>query len=338
MRKILTVFIVFILAFCLVLSACSKKGTADTGVDGSKSGDVGKHNPLSRIMIVFSTEQENLWTKQVKVGISHFLTNKEYEIEEIYLNILPQSDDNFKINAGQMAINRFNIYQPGIVLAVDDPAQQYFARHLIGRTDVDIVFCGLEKDPSIYNYPQANVTGIMSRPQIKQTLQLLDQLISGIETYTLITDKSDKSELFLRYIKGSNLKIDMDILQTDNLDDWMSIIKNLKSDAVIFYNYDKISGAEGPAELMDWTVQNLTIPSIAFTEAAIEKGILLGIIESGYEHGAVAAKSVNKIVEGKKPNQIVIALGREGLSYINKNTAVKLGLNYNNLDFDKELE
>lgn len=52
----------------------------------------------------------------------------------------------------------------------------------------------------------------------------------------------------------------------------------------------------------------------------------MGNVESGYEHGQLAAEMAVKIINGKKANDIKIVTASEGTVLVNQKTAENLGL------------
>ena len=325
---------IFLLVILSLLSfSCSKsKSNNEPESYGNKYA-----NRKPRILVVHSYTADNTWTKSENQPINDAFLEDGYEFETFYMNITAKSDLNFKNNAGNTAMEKFNDYKPDIVVAADDEAQEYFASKLAGRDDVDIIFCGLEGDPARYNYPNKNVTGVLERPQVNKAIKLVQSLVPGTNSFMIMTDRSEASKLFMTYLKGMNLGYDINVQDADNYTEWKEKVYGITAKALILYKYDEISGTT-PEELIKWTVNNVSVPTIAFTESAVQNGILLAVVESGKEQGSLVAKFVKFLVQGRKAKQIPISLGRDGLVIVNKKQAEKLKLDLEKIHIDKTIE
>jgi len=328
---------IFLLVIISIMSimfvSCSKSKSGN--VQGPEVNKYANRKP--KIMVVNSYTIDNAWTKSESQPVTDFLMANGNEFETYYMNITAVSDENFKKEAGRAAMQRYNEFKPDIIVTTDDEAQEYFAGSLAGRNDIDIIFCGLEGDPALYNYPNINVTGILERPQINNAILLLQSLMKDLNTFTVVTDRSEASNLFITYLKGMNLQHSITIQTAGNYTEWKEKIYGVTSKAIILYKYDEISGTT-PAELVKWTVNNVSVPTIAFTESAVQDGVLLALVESGKELGSLVSKFIKFIEEGRKVNQIPISLGRAGLVFVNKKQADKFKLNISQIHIDKLIE
>jgi len=308
-----------ILVFCVLLIVLND--TKCSTVDKQLKSQV-------KILIVHSYSIEYPWTRAVDGGIKEVLKNKGFEIKTFFMDTKRNTDEDYKIDAGKKALEVVGQFQPDVVITTDDNAQQYVGRLLVNNETLSVVFCGVNEEISKYGYPGNNVTGIREHPYILSTLGLLKKVVPGVGTFTVLTDKSPSSRGFVEYLKTLNLPFRIErIVETDQFEQWKNEASNIGSDAVITYLYHTVrenGKTVLPKDVIAWTIRNITKPTVGFFDFAIKDGVLLGHVESGFEHGELAAKKTLLILAGKKAAEIPVTTARKGLIMVNKTTARKL--------------
>lgn len=327
--------IAFGAAFTL-MSSCKEKTATQESADkaqavASQSAAAPTAMPR-RVLLVESYHAEYPWVAAIDQGVGERLRQANIPFEVFYMDTKRKTDDAWKREAGALATKKFDEYRPGIIIAADDNAQQFFGKNYVDGK-VPLVFCGVNHDPSRYGYPARNVTGIIERPNLKQTLQLM-QRIKPIKTFALISDDDPTSVGTLNYLK--QVKVDEKLVEARNIEtfaDWQKAIRefNGKVDAVGIFNYHtlKKSGATtsmDPVEVMTWTIENLSIPSMGFQDFTMQDGALLGVAESGVEQGHRAAEYAIKILDGTPPASLPVVPNEMGSMMLNKSTADRLKL------------
>ncbi len=301
---------------------------------GCGSSDPRKHEK-PRILIVHSYHLEYPWTHAIDDGIMSVLGTKGYTIQKVFMDTKRNTEESFKIAAGKKALAIVKKFKPDIVLATDDNAQEYCAQFLVNKTNLSIVFCGLNEEISKYHYPGNNATGVTEQPLIRSSLDFLKKLALNIRSFTILTDKGNTSEGFVAYFKKQKLPVQIDqIVITESFDHWKDVVKKLRSDALIIYTYhtihDKGKYVE-PTTVMEWTTQHLKKPSVGFFDFSIAGGVLLGDVESGFEHGQLAGQRAIEILDGKKTTELPVVEACRGMFLINAKTAAKLGIDISSL-------
>lgn len=296
-------------------------------------GDTADRNHSgARVMVVHSYHIEYTWTKSIDDGIMSVLRDRGYTVEKYFMDTKQNTDEAFKIKAGREALAKIDSFKPAVVITSDDNAQEYMGKFLVNRNDVSVVFCGVNLDMKIYNYPAVNVTGVLERPFVRSTIGLLQKVAPGIKSVTVFTDRSPTSKGFIDYITSLELDVKIDqIIESDDLDEWRRTFKTIKSDAVVTYLYHTVRQNGKPVlpkEVMQWTTEQMDRPSVGFFYFAIEDGVLLGHVESGFEHGELAARQAVEIIDGKKAVEIPVITASKGLIMVNDKTARKLGIDW----------
>ena len=225
-------------------------------------------------------------------------------------------------------------FQPDVVIAVDDDAQEYFARGLGGRDKPQVVFCGVSADPFRFGYPAKNVTGILDRPFLKETARLLSAIDPKIRRLAFVSDKSETGDALLDYLKAQNIA-PMSVTayeRANTLQEWKEAVLRHQndSDAVVVGMYRGLS-SQGqpnvdPEEVMDWTVSASRLPVAGLVDYAVENGALGGVVESSFEQGLEAGELVKRVLAGGSAGDIPIAVGTKGAKIFNMRAAQRWGL------------
>jgi len=309
MKKRMTIWFVILVISLLFYLGCSKNGDS-----------------ANKILVVHSYNLDYEWTKKINDGIDENLEGKDYIVETYFMDTKRHTSEEFKINSGKKALQKVKSFKPDVIIASDDNAQEYFGKIVVEKFDIPLVFCGVNSDIQKYNYGNKNVTGILERPKINKTLNILEEALGSIDTYTIINDNSptavgfiDNFILLEKYDKVKNTVLTNDFME------WKSAVNNLDTDALIIFTYHTIEGVKA-AEVMKWTRENVNIPSVGFLDFSVSDGLLMGVVESGYEHGKIAANMAGKILDNTAANKIKIVTASQGKVLVNKTTAEKLGL------------
>jgi ABC-type uncharacterized transport system substrate-binding protein len=283
-----------------------------------------------RLLILQSYDRDYAWTRDVDVGINRVLKDRnDYSVRWFYMDTKRHPWHDYKVNVGKTVEKLIENWQPNVVIAVDDDAQEYAMKSFINRPDIKIVFSGMNGSLADYGYDHANnVTGILERKPLdalKETLLLITaaQKRSRPLRIMFLGDASESvrkdEEEFRRFDWGPIQVLDSRFAKT--FDEWRSAVEFCNGgnvDFIITANYRKIQrnkDAKGlmPArEVLKWTDQNSRVPVIGTNAFFVEDGGTLAIGTSPYEQGEVALSMVNDILyKGKKASDIPVQSTRQ---------------------------
>jgi len=315
--------------------------------DGPRRDPAGK-----RILLVHSYHPEYPWVAAITAGVQHELAGSGTHLEIFYMDTKLRTSEAWKQEAGRLARQRLAAFNPDVVITADDNAQQYFAQELagdnlgdnLGRSPSDypsgspgdnlgIVFCGVNADPSLYGFPAPNATGIIERPHFIQTLGLARRL-GPIQRIAMLSCDDETSRGAFSAMKQTDLDVEVvEWLLTNSFPQWQDAVLrwNGTVDAIGIYMYhtlhDTTTGVSmDPGQVVSWTSQVATVPTLGFFDFAIENGLLIGQVESGFEHGQRAAHYALEILRGRSPGSLPVRRADVGILMVNKTTARRLGI------------
>jgi len=302
--------------------------TADHAEINSGSG-------RKRVLLVHSYHAGYPWVETITQGVESAINVDGPELQVFYMDTKRHTDESWKIEAGKRAKELVKSYRPDVVLAADDDAQQYFAMSYV-NTSLPIVFTGVDADPSKYGYPSANVTGVIERPHLRESLALARRL-RPLRRIAVLSCHDSTSIVALGFMKQEQLDVEVsEWLMVDDFDQWKQAVQrfNTSVDGLIIRSYQavKTPGSEvnvDPREVATWTAENATIPTIAFHDFEIRDGLLVGVVKSGQEYGRKAMDYALQILGGTNPSSLPVVRSEVGIPMINATTARHLGITLN---------
>jgi len=285
-----------------------------------------------RVLLVHSYHPEYPWVDSVTQGVKAAMQGTGLALEVLYMDTKRHTDEAWKTEAGRRARQKVDEYRPDVVLACDDDAQQFFARSYVNTT-TPLVFTGVDADPSKYGYPAANVTGVIERPHLKESLALAQRLRS-IRRVAVLSCRDSTSVAALGFMKQEQLGVEVaEWLLVEDFDQWKLAVArfNESVDALIIRSYQAVKqpGTQvnvDPREVAAWTARKATIPTIAFHDFEIRDGMLVGTVKSGQEYGRQAMEYALQILRGTSAASLPVTRAKMGIQMVNSDTAAILGI------------
>jgi ABC-type uncharacterized transport system substrate-binding protein len=273
-----------------------------------------------RILILQSYATDYFWTKNVDVGIKRILSKHPYNTVRFhYMDTKNHPDEAFKKKAGILARSVVDRWQPNVIIAVDDDAQEYVAKYYVNNPHIKIVFSGVNGTIEPYGYDKANnAAGIVER----KPLQAVKDALIGIskqngknpdKTPIKVINLGDTSGSVKddeKFIKKFNWEPQVKLVQSSlvvTYDDWKNVIINDANDKIDFLllsNYRKLWRSKTdktlvpPKEVVKWTLENSRVPGITTNGFGVDDdGYMFAIGVSAFEQGEVAAADAIDIIE-----------------------------------------
>lgn len=276
------------------------------------------------ILVLHSYDPDYAWVRDINVGLNRVFERKYlYQVRWYYMDTKRHPSAAFKASAGVAARNVIAATRPDVVIAIDDDAQQYAARHYANDARIKIVFAGVNREAADYGYAGAtNVTGVLERiPLAAMREALLSARGFGTSgrpaRVAFIGDRSETVDGDARQVRRyawAPLQLGT-VLQVGTWTEWQAGVRALSAthDVVLVGGYRGLRRAAGtdaapgtasmsasalvPAqEVVAWTEAHSSAPVISFNGFYIEDGGMLAIGSSPYEQGELAGRRALQIV------------------------------------------
>ena len=265
-----------------------------------------------RILILHSYGPDYAWTRDVDIGIRRVLADSgSYVLRWHYMDLKRHPWPESKTAAGTQARHAIDDWQPDVLIAVDDDAQEYAAKYYANKPGIRIVFAGTNGSVAPYGYDKAdNVTGILERKplaSLRDALMQLGVVHKGPLRIVEICDASETVQLDHAFIAGFDWKplrySGSHLVET--YDDWKMAILNAgkEADVILTTNYRRLSRSATdrtlvpPEEVLAWTEAHSTLPLIGVNVFFVEDGGMLAIATSPFEQGETAARMAREIID-----------------------------------------
>ncbi|MCJ7544081.1 MAG: hypothetical protein MUP47_05870 [Phycisphaerae bacterium] len=281
------------------------------------------------------------WTENQFSGFKDALhgLNVEYKVYE--MDAKRQSSKEHLQQASDEARQLIEEWKPDLVYTSDDAAQQYVAIHY-KNSSIPFVFSAVNASPEDYGYVGTkNMTGVLEREHIVQTIRLLRQLVPNVRRIAIISDPAPMwrpvAQRINQRIKEGEELADISVVADDvveTFEDWQRTIMSYqdKADAIAILGAFNIRGPDGKnltyEELGRWTAENSNVPEFSFWADRVSKGGgLCAVAVSGFAQGQEAGKIARAIlVNGKSPSSIPMTATLKGEPVISLPRAQRLGL------------
>jgi ABC-type uncharacterized transport system substrate-binding protein len=286
-----------------------------------------------KVLVVMSYEEELDWCKEMKAAIDSALRNT-CEIKYFYMDTKNNLADGPRKAADAFAL--YQEFQPDGVIAADDNAQSMFiVPYLKEKVKTPVMFCGVNADPEKYGYPASNVSGILERMHINESIALATQLVPSIKTFAGIEKSSptgeayqktfhDEADTYLAKFVGFELP--------KTITEAVAAAEKLKTECDLLFmaTMKGIPDENGKPLTEKEAIQRVTAafgkPTFSNVEHGVKYGILCAVVQRGWEQGETASKMLLEAMKGKPVSEIPIVQNQNGKSIINVTVMKALGL------------
>jgi len=299
-------------------------------LNGRTQDHIGK-----KVLVVHSYDRNFAWTADIDAALQRIFAKHKILVRTIFLDANIHRDKAELTAAGQAAAEVLREFEPDVVVTSDDDAQRYFAARFAGNSSAPaFVFCGVNQNPAQYGYPALNVTGVVEKLAWSESIELLRRMRPDIRRIIVVLDTRPSSLAGATQMRLSTPgDIEAEWVVVDTFDKWRQIIlsSGAAHDAIAILTYHNLLDANGEpvpdSEVMRWTAKYTAIPSLGFFDYTVADGALCGVIQTGFEHGTLAAGMALRILGGTLPADIPIVDKTQGLIMLNLKTAKKLRMN-----------
>jgi len=285
------------------------------------------------VFVVMSYEQDNPWCQEIKNGIDSALTGSS-EITYFYM------DTKINREGGEhKAREAYALYQktkPDGVITVDDNAQQMFVLpYLKNKVKTPVMFSGVNAEAEKYGYPASNVSGILERGHIRESIAFAKQLVPSINTIGFVVSESPSGRALLKQVNDESGTLPAKLTSFNlvkNTDELVSFSEELNNQSDAIYTdslvglKDKNGIPQSHKDVLNLLLTSYDKPVIGANQYHVEQGALCSVIKSGQEQGETAAEMLLRAMQGTPVSEIPITRNYKGKRVINVTTMKSLGI------------
>lgn len=272
------------------------------------------------------------------------LTIKRYWMDTYRVNATPEA----MAQQGKIALGEIAEFKPDIVFTLDDAAVAQVMMPLVGRTDVSVVFSGMNGQPEMYDarkhyldswaHPGSNVTGVYEKLYAAQSLKVMALAVPGLRgaKAVMITDYSPTGNGLTKQFE-LELKVVTDIKwEVRRVKDWTeytALIEELNADPEVKAIYPvalTLAAGDGKrfaaAQIYDWTLAHSRKPEMAINYFFSRMGLFGGAVVNFSAMGKLVGDKGVKVLNGAKAGDLPIEDAPDYAIVFNLKRANDLGI------------
>lgn len=291
------------------------------------------HAARFKVLAVMSYDPDYKFVQKIQQGIDSVLSDT-CRITYFYMNT-----KNNLAGGPQKAKAAFALYnkiRPDGVIAADDNAQSMFVvPYLKNKVKTPVIFCGVNEAPEKYGYPAANVSGILERMTISQSLAFAKQLIPAIRTFgymscdsptgrTILKDFLHKAHTFP--MKFAAARFPKTLMETKAMAKELNELCDVLFIPTMNGTKDDNGVPLSDQQVLPVVTDIFAKPVIGDQRFTIQYGMLCGMTQHPDEQGFTAAQMLLRAMQGTPIRDIPITRNRLSQAIINVTVMKALGI------------
>ncbi|MGD9248535.1 MAG: ABC transporter substrate binding protein [Desulfobacteraceae bacterium] len=290
-----------------------------------KRADIINPYPGKKVLYVNSYHAGYSWSDNIEKGIRDVLKNTEVELKLHFMDTKMNRSEAEKKEAALKARKQIDAYAPDVVIASDDNASRYLIMPFYKDADLPFVFCGVNGDSSRYGYPYRNVTGMEEINRQEIAFKLLRPYAKGGRKGVLVANTLTSKYILQHTTEKLGVKFHK-VYMADTYAQWKDFYLRLQNEVDMF-TIGPHTGVIGwdEKDFTQFAFRNARIPTITGYSDAMPH-TMIGYTVLPEEHGAWAAATALRIIDGEDPGDIPIAQNKQGKLFLNLRYVKKLGV------------
>lgn len=277
-----------------------------------------------KVLVVMSYEDDNPWVREIREGIESVL-GAGNEIRYFHMNT--KVDRAAGPKRAEEARELFEQFRPDGVIAADDDAQEMFVvPFLKDRTDTPVMFNGVNADPSRYGFPARNVSGVLERAHVRESLSFARQFVPSIRRVCFLTNnvpagQSLRTQVLAEQDTYPAKVAAFHLVSTTSALAGLAKPLQASCDALFVDSLEGITDAAGRpltnAEIMKLLLKAYAGPILAGNRYQVEQGAWAAVVKTGQEQGAKSAEMLLQAMRGKAASALPVVRNSQGQRIIN---------------------
>ena len=268
-----------------------------------------------KILVVMSYEEDNPWCIQIKEGIDSVFAG-DSDIKYFYMDTKKSIKGG--VQKAEEAYALYKRFQPDGVIAADDNAQSMFVLpYLKDKVKTPVMFCAVNAEPAKYGYPASNVSGILERDFISESIAFAKQLVPSINTVGFLAKDSPSGRAIRKQVEiesDTYLAKFADFKLVKTMQETLAalVAYNRTCDALFITSTNGILDADGKPldneQVTKTVAKYYKKPLIGANDFHVRYGVLCAVVKSGNAQGRMSAKMLLKAIKGTPIKHIPVTV------------------------------
>jgi diguanylate cyclase (GGDEF)-like protein len=272
-----------------------------------------------KILVLHSYHQGLEWTDNITAGIQSVFKprDKNYEIYYEYLDTKRNTGRDYDDRLKELFTAKMKTIRFEVVIVADNNALNFINKHyetLVGHPPV--VFCGINNFHPDLTDKLPFVTGVTEETDLAGNFELMMRLHPERKRIVVLLDRTATGQALEKPLQQTIAafrgRIEIDVLRDFTLDEAITFVSRLGAEDMIFlltFNRDRNNNFVSYSEAAGLLSEATPVPVYGPWDFYLGKGIVGGIITSGFQQGAIAARLALRITLGENPRDIPVVTG-----------------------------
>lgn len=281
---------------------------------------------LPKCLFVASYHKGYAWQDGAEKGLRAILDGK-CEVKQFDMDTKRNPSPQYCEAKALEAKKLIEIWQPDIVIAIDDNASKYLVAPYLKDGDIPVVFSGINWTAEEYGFPYTNATGMIEVAPIRPLVESIKEIIPYARNGILLTTSHLSSQKNAQRIRQytQSLGINIEIVVADSMNEfehryvWAQDYDFIVIfSSVVIPDWDEIRARRVIAEhskKLTVTIEEFMMPYV-----------MLGITNVAEEQGEYAAQIAMMILGGVRPADIPVIANRRWHTYVNTSLIDRAGV------------
>ena len=277
-----------------------------------------------KVLVVMSYEVDNPWVKEIRAGVESVLGPMS-DIVYFYLNT--KVDRNGGPRRAQEAYDLYRHLKPQGVIAADDDAQAMFVvPFLREKVGTPVMFNGVNATPEQYGFPASNVSGVLERAHVRESLAFIKQLLPTVQRACFITNDVPAGRALQTQVEEEQATYPVKIVAfhlVKHADDIVALGDTLRAACDTLF-IDSLEGILDPESRPMNNTQAIELmgrvypgPILGGNRYQVEQGAWAAVVKTGQEQGETSADMLLRAMRGTPVAEIPLTKNSRGQRVIN---------------------
>ncbi len=270
-----------------------------------------------RVLVLHSYHKGLAWTDSEDAGIASVLRGNALDVE-IYTEYMDAKRIHDTANDRLLTAyykERYAGLAFDTIITTDDDAFQFMLKHhdvLFPGTPV--VFCGVNFfDPAMIAARESLYTGVVEAYDVRNTLRTALKLHPDTYRIVVINDRSAtglaNKKILNEVMPEFEKKVSVVYLEDLDMDDLLAKVRTLAPGDIILlmtFNKDKSGKFFVYDDAISLVAAQAKVPLFGVWDFYLGKGLVGGMLTSGYDQGRVAAEMALRVLGGERAGDIPV--------------------------------
>ena len=277
-----------------------------------------------RVLVVMSYEQDNPWVREIREGIDGVLGA---HAEVTYFHMDTKVNPAGATRKGEEAMEAYRRLQPHGVIAADDDAQAKFVvPFLSGKVSTPVMFNGVNAEPAAHGFPSANVSGVLERAHVQESLAFIKQMVPTVQSACFMTNDVPPGRSLRNQVEADRAGYPVRAGKFHLASTLAAVNDALAEmqgacDVLVVDSLEGIADAAGApmthAQAMKVLRAGFKGPILAGNRYQVEQGAWAAVVKTGQEQGDTSAEMLLRAMRGAPVASIPIVRNVRGQRIIN---------------------